>query len=370
MTSIDFQAIKNVDRKEWEQFTSQAVDPYYINQEYEYAKIMESGGISPIYFLSIRDSTGKINSGIVLYSSKTIFGEILTSNGGPVVIDHQSQLLKEGLQHFIKEYKHRMLNIRLAFIPPSNHLSGTNILKSLRPAMTSIVNLNESTDEVWKKIKKTRQRHIKSAINSKIEVHKLSTWDQWKSSFDILVNHSNEKGYPLNLNIHMWKLIFEKYFSNGVGKKIVFGAFYEDKLVGVIVFTTIGGRSTMDILGELPTENNYDCSSLLVWKAIEYSKNNNCQSFNLSGLPPVESNLKGIRIFKESFGGVELPIEEYCTNSAFSIAFNSLRHPNVSNLVNKSFHLMGLENLFWKIKSPSAGMPLIKKNEQTIDKML
>ena len=41
---IAFQKLEDVDRQEWIQLTENAVRPYYINQEYEYAKIMESGG--------------------------------------------------------------------------------------------------------------------------------------------------------------------------------------------------------------------------------------------------------------------------------------------------------------------------------------
>ena len=319
---------------------------------------MESGGVTPIYFLSIVDSTGKITYGMVLYSTKTRFGEILTSGGGPIVADHQPSLLVEGLQRFVKEYRHKFLNIRIAFLPPSNLLNGTTILKAVRPAMTSIVDLTGNVDEIWKKVEKSRQRRIKKAKNSEIEVKELSSWDQWKDSFDILVKHSNEKGYPLNLDIDTWKLTFEKYYNDGVGKKVVLGAFQEDKMLGAIVITIICRRATMDILGNLPNIGNDNLSSLLMWRAIEYSKTRKCKSFNLSGLPSLESNLRGIRIFKESFGGTEVPIEEYCSNSAFSLAFNALRRPKVSTLVNKSFQLLGLENLFWKIKSAASVMPL------------
>ena len=355
---IDFQTMKSVDKKEWEQLTRHAIRPYYINQEYEYAKIMESGGISPIYFLSIRDPTGNINSGMVFYSTKTILGEILTSGGGPIVINDSPKLFEEGLQLFFKKYRHKFLNIRIAFLPPSNLLSGGTILKAVRPAMTSIVDLTGNMDEIQKKVKRSRRSLIRRAINSDFKVQELSSWDQWKVGFDILLRHSIEKKYPLNLDINMWKLTFEKYSYNGIGKKIVFGAFYENKMLGVIVITIIGGRATMDILGNAPNHKNDDCSSLLLWKAIEYSKNKNCQSFNLSGLRSLESNLGGIRIFKESFGGIEVPIEEYCSNSAFALAFNCLRRPKVSKLANKSFHLLGLENFFWKIKSEASVMPL------------
>ena len=355
---IDFQRLEDVDGNEWIQFTENAIRPYYINQEYEYAKIMESGGISPIYFLSIRDTTGKINSGIVFYSTKTRFGEVLTTGGGPIISTDSSQLLKDGVESFMRAYRHKFLNIRTAFLPPSNLLNGKTILKEVRPAMTSIVDLTGSIEEIQKKVKKSRRNIIRKAVNSEIRIQKLSRWDQWKESFYILSQHSIGRGYPLNLDIKMWKLIFEKYYNNGGGKKIVFGAFHENKMQGSIVITIIGGRATMDILGNLSNLTNDNYSSLMVWRAIEYSKNTNCQSFNLSGLPSLESNLRGIRIFKESFGGIEVPIEEYCSNSAFTIAFNSLRRPKVSNLVNKSFHLLGLENLFWKIKSTASVMPL------------
>ena len=355
---IAFQKLEDVDRKEWIQLTENAVRPYYINQEYEYAKIMESGGISPIYFLSIRDPTGKIGSGIVFYSTKTRLGEILTSGGGPIVIDDSPSLLEEGLQRFVKEYKHKFLNIRIAFLPPSNLLNGRTILKAVRPAMTSIVDLTPPIEEILRKVKKTRRSLIRRAIDSEIRIQELSSWDQWKESFYILLQHSIEKRYPLNLDIKMWKLTFEKYYNNGSGKKVVFGAFHENKMLGAIVITIICGRATLDIPGNPPNLKNDNYSSLLMWRAIEYSKQKRCQSFNLSGLPYLESNLHGIRIFKESFGGIEVPIEEYCSNSAFSLAFNSLRRPKVSTLFNKSFHLLGLENLFWKIKSTASVMPL------------
>ncbi len=210
---IAFQRLEDVDRKEWVKLTENAVRPYYINQEYEYAKIMESGGISPIYFLSIRDPTGKIGSGIVFYSTKTRFGEILTSNGGPIVIDDSPQLLEEGLQRFVKEYKHKFLNIRIAFLPPSNLLNGRTILKAVRPAMTSIVDLTPPIEEIQRKVEKSRYRRIKKALNSEIRIQELSSWDQWKESYNLQVLHSSEKGYPLYYTEDMWKRIFEKIFK-------------------------------------------------------------------------------------------------------------------------------------------------------------
>ncbi len=356
---IDFQRLEYVDRKEWIQLTENAIMPYYINQEYEYAKIMESGGISPIYFLSIRDSTGKIDSGIAFYSTNTRFGKILTTGGGPIISSDSSQLLKDGLESFIRTYRRKFLNIRLAFLPPSNLLNGRTILKVVRPAMTSIVDLTPPIEEIQRKVEKSRQRRIKKALSSEIRIQELSSWDQWKESFHILEQHSLEKGYPLNLDIRMWKLTFEKYFNNSkVKKKVVFGAFQENEMLGTIVITIIGGRATMDILGNLPNLKNDNYSSLLMWKAIEYSKKINCETFNLSGLPSLGSNLHGIRVFKESFGGKEVPIEEYCSNSAFTLTFNSMRRPMVTNLVNKAFTSLGLETLLWKIKSTASAMPL------------
>ena len=191
---IDFQRLEHVDRQEWIQLTENAVRPYYINQEYEYAKIMESGGISLIYFLSIRDPTGKIDSGIVFYSTKTRLGEILTTGGGPILSNDSSQLLRDGVERFIRVYRHKFLNIRIAFLPPSNLLNGITILKAVRPTMTSIVNLTLPIEEIQRKVKKSRRSLIRRAINSEIRIQELSSWDQWKQSYNLQILHSSEKG--------------------------------------------------------------------------------------------------------------------------------------------------------------------------------
>ena len=357
---IDFRTLEYVDKKEWEQLTQHAVNPYYINQEYEYAKIMECGGVSPIYFLSIEDSTGKITYGMVLYSTKTRLGEILTSNGGPILADRQSSLLNEGLQRFVKEYRHKFLNIRIAFLPPSNLLNGTTILNVVRPAMTSIVDLTGNIDEIWKKVEKSRQRRIKKAKNYEIEVKELSIWDQWKESYDLQSLHASKKGYPLYYTDNMWRMVFGKYSSTG--KRVTFGAYVDDKMIGTIGLTIIKGRATMDVLSDITTGEVNNVSSLLMWRAIEYSKNIHCKSFNLSGLPASNSELRGLRIFKQSFGGAEIPIEEYCSNSIFSFVFNTLRHPEFSTIVNRSFNFLGLNSLYWKAKAAASQMPIADKN--------
>ncbi len=359
---IAFQKLEDVDRKEWIQLTENAVRPYYINQEYEYAKIMESGGISPIYFLSIRDPTGKIGSGIVFYSTKTRFGEILTSNGGPIVIDDSPQLLEEGLQRFVKEYKHKFLNIRIAFLPPSNLLNGRTILKAVRPAMTSIVDLTPPIEEIQRKVKKSRRSLIRRTINSEIRIQELSSWDQWKESYNLQILHSSEKGYPLYYTEDMWGRIFEKYSNTNRGKRVTFGAYIEDNMIGTIGLTIIKGRATMDVLSERPIEGVDNVSSLLMWRAIEYSKNIHCNSFNLSGLPSPNSGLSGLRIFKQSFGGAEIPIEEYCSSSIFAFTFNALRNAKFSALVNKAFLFLGADALFWKAKSAASQMPVARQN--------
>ena len=359
---IDFQKLEDVDGKEWIQLTENAVRPYYINQEYEYAKIMESGGISPIYFLTIRDSNGKIGSGIVFYSTKTRFGEILTSSGGPIVIDDSPQLLEEGLRRFVKEYKHKFLNIRIAFLPPSNLLNGRTILNAVRPAMTSIVDLTQPIEEILRKVKKTRRSLIRRAIDSEIRIQELSSWDQWKDSYNLQILHSSEKGYPLYYTEDMWRRIFEKYSNTNRGKRVTFGAYIEDNMIGTIGLTIIKGRATMDVLSERLIDGVDNVSSLLMWRAIEYSKNIHCNSFNLSGLPSPNSELIGLRIFKKSFGGAEIPIEEYCSSRFFAFTFNALRKADFSALINKAFQFLGADALFWKAKSAASQMPIARQN--------
>ena len=326
--SIELLSIDDVDRNEWNRLTNHASMPYYINQEFEYARIMSSSHDIPL-FLLIRDKTGLLVSGIVFYSSSMKLGQVLTSNGGPVLAEDSANSLQEGLNQFSRIYSKKFLNIRLAFIPPYNFLGKDSSFKAVSPAMTSIIDLSGTMQEVEKKVDRSRRVRIKKAIQSDIQVKELKTWRD----------------------------IYDAYSETG--KRITLGAFSDKDMIGTIGITNIKGRATMDVLADLPNVANV--SSLLMYRAIEYSKRHSANSFNLSGLPSKKSHLNGIRSFKQSYGGDEVPIYEFCSNKIFSSLFEIMRNDSFSNLINNMATSFHLDRLLWTAKSSVSQMPIQKE---------
>ncbi len=354
--SIELLSIDDVDRNEWNRLTNHASMPYYINQEFEYARIMSSSHDIPL-FLLIRDKTGLLVSGIVFYSSSMKLGQVLTSNGGPVLAEDSANSLQEGLNQFSRIYSKKFLNIRLAFIPPYNFLGKDSSFKAVSPAMTSIIDLSGTMQEVEKKVDRSRRVRIKKAIQSDIQVKELKTWGEWNKSYELQLFHGKTKKYPLYYGRENWRDIYDAYSETG--KRITLGAFSDKDMIGTIGITNIKGRATMDVLADLPNVANV--SSLLMYRAIEYSKRHSANSFNLSGLPSKKSHLNGIRSFKQSYGGDEVPIYEFCSNKIFSSLFEIMRNDSFSNLINNMATSFHLDRLLWTAKSSVSQMPIQKE---------
>lgn len=168
-----------------------------------------------------------------------------------------------------------------------------------RVGFTSVIDLNQSIDEIWNKMRKNYiRKQIKRGERNGVVVQLDNKIDCFKK---IYIQFRKDKKLPKE-NIKVFSdnaIIFNGYFQD---KPIATGAFIGDgKYMRALVLasvrlTGVDGRMR-DIIGQ--------ANRMLVWQAIKWAKESHYRLFDLGGVNPNSSSSKdrNLLTFKEAFGG-------------------------------------------------------------------
>ncbi len=164
---------------------------------------------------------------------------------------------------------------------------------------TVFINLDQSEDELWRKIHKSRKKNINRAAKSGVIVEEVKNKNMIPIFYKLLEETYNKVKIPL-ADITLFESAFEQLVPKNLAK--FFLARHEDQYIGaraVLTYKTFvhdwyAGASN-DSLSFYPND-------FLVWYILKWGIENNYKVFDFGGAgkPDVEY---GPRVFKRRFGG-------------------------------------------------------------------
>ena len=172
-------------------------------------------------------------------------------------------------------------------------------------SFTTIIDLRQDIDVIWKKIKKTHKQHIRRADKNGIKITVSDNYERFHQEYKKFLNQKN--------NVDLFGLrILSSQFMQKYG--VLFLAEKQDEFLGGnLYFHDQDSAFIVNIaypkLGISNDKNKciYDANCFLHWKAMQYFKNQGFINYDFGGLKSGEISINhqmdGLDFFRRSFGG-------------------------------------------------------------------
>ena len=172
-------------------------------------------------------------------------------------------------------------------------------------SFTTIIDLRQDIDVIWKKIKRTHKRHIRRAEKNGIKVTVSDNYERFHQEYKKFLNQKNNVD-PFELSI-LSPQSMQKYgvlfLAEKQGEFLGGNLYFHDQdnaLLVNIAYPKFG--SSID-----KNKCIYDANCFLHWEAMQYFKNQGFINYDFGGLKSGEMSIShqmdGLDFFRRSFGG-------------------------------------------------------------------
>jgi len=320
---VEETSMNALDAKEWNDLLmqSEVCDAF---QTYEWAQILANSLNREPGFLLVQEK-GK-NIGGVLFVRKKILGAMdsYEIRGGPLYVGGTEAIVVESILKFFDRMKRKsMYSVFVPFPLINSRLKQAFEAEGYSPVpfRTIIIDLNRSLQDTWKELHRNIRRAVQKAESLGVEVSIADTWQEWSDYYNIHRLHSRENHYPTSP-----PLFFEEMFNHRKDTSRLFVAKLEKRIVAGLL--CLSYRTNLVILqgGSIRALDKYQPMSLAVWKSIEWAKENGVTTYDMGGLPLVESTyLRGVYQFKRGWGGRVQWFYYYLNNKLFCSLIHLVR---------------------------------------------
>lgn len=206
--------------------------------------------------------------------------------------------------------------------------------------ITTIIDLTQNLDEIWKKVNRNTRRGITKAKEANVNILRDCYYDQFYKMYKLFIQQMGLKSIFNILGVGNYNLDIMKQYGT------LFVAEHEGEILAgnIVLVNNSNAEAWFSVSKRLEVDKEKKnlisfCNRLLHWETIKYAKNKKITSYNLSGLWPEEEaakdpKKKGINRFKLGFGGeiVEGYSYQKCYSKSYSLAYYlySLKHKKMS----------------------------------------
>ncbi len=161
------------------------------------------------------------------------------------------------------------------------------------------VDLSKTEQELWNDVHSKRRNEIRRARREGTEVRELTAREQVLQAYGILQEVYGRARLPLH-HSSLFEAAFDVLGPEGLVR--FFGAFFERRLIGVIVVLCCNGTVYDWYAGSLPEFYHKYPNDLLPWHVFLWAREAGYRRFDFGGAgKPVKAY--GVRDYKKKFGG-------------------------------------------------------------------
>lgn len=225
--------------------------------------------------------------------------------------------------------RNRVVNIQSFTLPILGHshiLIEDNCPLERKRRATYLVNLQQSEETAWKNLKHAARKAVNKASRDGIRVERVEDEPQLRALHDFNREERLKMGlktYSYNNSLVMWKHLRK---GNCVE---LFVAYHEDRMIGSLGIWHYNGNlyEFASVQSEYAYENKLYSGDAIKWEIIKWGIRNGYRWYNLAGVDPEPKTPKekGIRRFKEKWGGEYKEYFEYSLNLNNNVLFNALK---------------------------------------------
>lgn len=305
--------------REWQDFVDGSSLCNIFQTRY-WAKAMRKAGLQSLLIVA-RDEEGDIKGGILGVHQKYSFLKLhivpaLQVWGGPLAYDiTDRQLIETLIRHFDERAKKSgtIQTFIRSFAPLDDifvHRLNYIVEKDRLPC-TVIINLDQSTEQIWKQLQERGRRGIRKATKKGVTVEEGTTIDDLIAYYQI----AQKTGERLEISPPSFRVIQSlwrtfshdenfKLFLAKYGTRVIAGVFvvrWQDKMWGW------HGASLAEYW-------DLNANLLIHWHIMEWGAKNQLKTYDLMGIPCQKNSNHpkyGLYLFKTQFGGEIVRHGEY-----------------------------------------------------------
>lgn len=162
-----------------------------------------------------------------------------------------------------------------------------------------LINLDRPLPKIWNAIRSNARRNIKKAQGSGLQIRELGKPEDLQDAYSVLETVYKRIQVPLP-DFSLFRSAFDVLHPKGMLRILL--AKLQNETIGVCCLLQYKGIATYWYTGTLREYASYRAGDLLVWKAIELSKQEGCHTFDFGGGGKPNEEY-GVRDFKAKFGG-------------------------------------------------------------------
>jgi lipid II:glycine glycyltransferase (peptidoglycan interpeptide bridge formation enzyme) len=188
---------------------------------------------------------------------------------------------------------------------------------------TTIINLNQDIDVIWRRVKRQHKRHIRRAEKNGTTI---TVSKDYQKFYQIYKRFLIQKKYAYSFGLKIFPLQFmQKYgilfISENQGEILGGNLYFVDEDNALLI------SNAYQLFGNSIDKNKQisDANCYIHWEAIQYFKNLGIINYDFGGLEdnakPLNHQIDGLDYYKRSFGGDIISQYEY---RKFNSRFNKL----------------------------------------------
>lgn len=252
------------------------------------------------------------------------FTQYIETIGGPVVLDDtKTEAIIANILEWLDEYSRRNHIPRINLTPfrLNESYADNPHIKAIfegfgyttKTWATYLVDLTQDEESLWQSIRRTARKKIKKAMKVNVMVKKIKNYSEYIEKY-ILPYNEMEKDFgrseiPLSFVEKTKNFdLMRKYYH-------YFYAEIEGKIVAVWSMYIYNGYATgmMSSISKYAYENKIPAQDLLHWAIFLEAKKLGCHTFDMAGVNPnpVDTKEKGIRDYKEKWGGLYVEYNQF-----------------------------------------------------------
>ena len=305
--------------REWQNFVDSSPLCNIFQTRY-WAKAMREAGLQSLLIVA-RDEEGDIKGGILGIHQKDSFLKLhivpaLQAWGGPLAYKITDKQLIETLIRHLDE-KAKKLGTLQSFIRSFAPLDDVlvdrlnYIVEKDRLPCTVIIDLDQSTEQIWKQLQERGRRGIRKATKKGVTVEEGTTFEDLIAYYQIAQKTCERLKIPppsFRVIQSLWRT-----FSHDENIKL-FLAKYETKVIAGVFVVRWQDKMWGWHGASLAEYWDLNANLLIHWRIMEWGAKNQLKTYDLMGIPCQKNSNHpkyGLYLFKTQFGGEIVRHGEY-----------------------------------------------------------
>jgi len=298
--------IEAVDKNAWSEFVRKHPHGNIFQTPEMYQVYLQTKGYKPVALFAV-DGYGKI-SAVLLAVIQTQYGGVLESIsarsiiwGGPLVKNDDIAILKSILKKYDLIVGKKVIYSQFRNLYDMTRFKSTfaELGYHYEEHLNILVDLKKSEALLWKEMHPKRRNEVRKALKEGLIAKEVTSVSKIPQVYEILCEVYKNASLPL-ADISLFKSAFEILYPKNMFK--IFGAFYKEKLIGIICILAYCNVLYDWYAGSL---QKYLCkhpNDLLPWEVFKWGKEHGYTLFDFGGAGKPDKPY-GVREFKKKFGG-------------------------------------------------------------------